>query len=147
MISFVPLRLNHLPMMHGWLTRAHLTKWWTRGKVYSLEEIAKMYGSRARGEDTTKGFVLERDGQPAGYAQFSPRGESATVDLFLADEGTGQGAEALKAFLTAEVFPRFRVAVVDPLKVNERALRVYARAGFRKQSESGEKVVLIAERP
>lgn len=147
MISFVPLRLNHLPLLHGWLSRPHLTKWWTRGKVYTLEEIAKMYGSRARGEDITKGFVLERDGQPAGYAQFSPRGESAGVDLFLADEGTGQGAEALSAFLAAEVFPRFRVAVVDPVKGNARAMAVYARAGFKKQSETADKIVLTAERP
>ena len=92
MITFVPLRLNHLPLMHAWLARPHLMTWWTRGKTYSLEQIAKMYGSRARGEDTTKGFVLERAGQPAGHSQFSPPGESATVDLFLCDEVSVQVA-------------------------------------------------------
>lgn len=142
--AFVPLRLNHLPLLHGWLSRPHLLTWWTRGKTYSLEQIAAMYGSRARGEDATKGFVLEKDGQPAGYAQYAPKGDQAKVDLFLADENTGQGAAALQAFLTQEVFLRFKAAVVTPEKANARALRVYARAGFKPDRDG---TALIAQRP
>lgn len=174
MIRFVPLRLNHLPLMHEWFSRPHLMQWWTRGETYPLETIVKKYGSRARGEDATRGFVIELDDEPTGYAQVYPisgdslpdgvldttnplftayrPAELAGVDLFLADPeklGKGVGTAVLTAFLKTEVFSKYRVAVIDPLQINARAIRSFEKAGFRRTdfSEVPQSLVMVAERP
>ena len=174
MIQFVPLRLNHLPLMHEWFARPHLKQWWTRGESFTLEQIAARYGSRARGEDATRGYVIALAGQPVGYAQYYPvsddalpdgvvkpanglftayrKEELAGVDLFLADPqglGKGMGTTVLKAFLQAEVFPKYRVVVSDPLRVNERAIRSFEKSGFRRTefSEVPASVLMVAVRP
>ena len=174
MIQFIPLRLNHLPLMHTWFARPHLMQWWTRGESFTLEQIAAKYGSRARGEDPARGFVIEVDGAPVGYAQYYPvaddslpdgvqsltnrmfasyrTAELAGVDLFLADPeglGKGTGTIVLKAFLEAEVFAKFRVAVIDPLRENARAIRSFEKSGFRRTdfSEVPQTLVMIALRP
>jgi len=173
-IQFVPLRLNHLPLMHEWFARPHLKQWWTRGESFTLEQIAARYGARARGEDTARGYLIELDEQPVGYAQYYPvrddslpdgvvkptnglftafrKEELAGVDLFLADPlglGKGMGTTVLKAFLEAELFPKFRVAVIDPLRVNERAIRSFEKSGFRRTefSEAPASLVMVAVRP
>ena len=174
MIQFVPLRLNHLPLMHEWFARPHLKQWWTRGETFSLEQIAKKYGSRARGEDTARGYVIELDEKPVGYAQYYPitpealpdgvvsptnglfkaypKEAIAGVDLLLADPlclGKGLGTTVLQAFLKDEVFPKFRVVVIDPLHVNARAIRSFEKSGFRRTefSEVAASLVMVAVRP
>ena len=174
MIQFVPLRLNHLPLMTEWFARPHLKQWWTRGETFTLAQIVAKYGSRARGEDATRGYVIELDAQPIGYVQYYPvaddslpdgvvkpsnglfkafrKDDMAGVDLLLADPeklGKGVGTTVLKAFLQTEVFPKFRVAVIDPLRVNERAIRSFEKSGFRRTefSEVPASLVMVAERP
>ncbi len=174
MIQFVPLRLSHLPLLHGWFGRPHLKEWWTRGATFTLAQIAAKYGSRARGEDRTRGFVFELDGLPSGYIQYYPVAEDALpdgivradnplfrayrkeelagVDVFLCDpegQGQGTGTAVLRAFLDAEVFPKFRAAVVDPRRENTRAIRSFEKSGFRHTdfSEEPQTRVMIALRP
>ena len=159
--------------MTEWCARPHLKQWWTRGATFTLEQIAAKYGSRARGEDATRGYVIEIDEQPIGYVQYYPvaddslpdgvvkptnglfaeyrKEEMAGVDLLLADPqslGKGLGTTVLRAFLAAEVFTKFRVAVIDPLRVNERAIRSFEKSGFRRTgfSEDPATVVMVAVR-
>jgi aminoglycoside 6'-N-acetyltransferase len=173
-LHFVPLRLNHLPLMTEWFARPHLKQWWTRGETFTLAQIVSKYGSRARGEDPAKGFVIEQDNQPIGYVQYYPvaddslpdgvlspknrlftaykMSELAGVDLLLADPerlGKGMGTQVLKDFLDKVIFPQFRVAVIDPLRVNERAIRSFEKSGFRvtEFSEVPATVVMVAVRP
>jgi aminoglycoside 6'-N-acetyltransferase len=173
-IAFLPLRPEHLPLLHAWFARPHLQQWWTAGEAFTLAQVEEEYGVLTRGEDPARGFLLEVDGRPAGYAQYYPvddaslpdgvtkpdnglrtgfsEGELAGVDLFLADPqslGQGMGTAVLKAFLQTEIFPKYRAAVVDPLSINARAIRSFEKSGFRRTgySEDPATVVLVALRP
>jgi aminoglycoside 6'-N-acetyltransferase len=93
------------------------------------------------------------DGEPAGYIQawfvghhqnetwiadhpwleaFPP--DAVGVDISLADEarlGRGIGSAAVRAFTLGLVARGHETVIIDPDPDNRRAVRAYARAGFR----------------
>jgi aminoglycoside 6'-N-acetyltransferase len=172
-IGFTPLCLDHLPLMHTWWNEPHMLVWWSRGKVYGLDQLVEKYGPQIRGEEPISGFVIELDASPIGYIQHYPvtyslpegvidassspllaayrRDELAGVDAFIGDPaylGRGHGSAATRALVDQYVHPRFRAAVIDPGCKNERAMRAYEKAGFQRTdfSQDAEYVLLIRDR-
>ena len=88
-------------------------------------------------EDLGKAFVIEVGGELAGYIQVDERTEfgwrSVEFDIAIADrfQGRGHGPEALRAAVrhfAARGHHRFEIG---PAARNERAIRAYAKVGFK----------------
>jgi aminoglycoside 6'-N-acetyltransferase len=88
-------------------------------------------------EDLGKAFVIEVDGDLAGYLQVDERTEwewrSVEFDIAIADrfQGSGHGPAALRAAVrhfAARGHHRFEIG---PATRNERAIRAYAKVGFK----------------
>jgi aminoglycoside 6'-N-acetyltransferase len=88
-------------------------------------------------EDLGKAFVIEVGGELAGYLQVDERTEwewrSVEFDIAVADrfQGRGHGPAALRAAVrhfAARGHHRFEIG---PAARNERAIRAYAKVGFK----------------
>ncbi len=89
-------------------------------------------------DDETERFAIELDGRVVGTVQFHEENEPdyrhAGLDIFLdgPHQGQGIGVDALRtlARYLVEVRGHHRLTI-DPSAANERAIRAYARVGFR----------------
>ena len=114
-----------------------------------LDDVARKYAKRIAGEEPTRSFVIECDGQPIGYIQtyriadyaeyaehLAASGNAAGVDLFIGDAkqiGRGIGSRALAEFLRTIVFVDDSTdeCIIGPEPGTLRAIRSYQKAGFR----------------
>jgi RimJ/RimL family protein N-acetyltransferase len=150
-IGFRRLGVEDLPLLHEWLQRGHVRRWWDEHQTY--EEVAAHYLPAIRGTDPTDLYVIELDGQAAGfiktylvsdypdYAALVDVGEQvAGVDLFLANAdqtGRGLGSRVLDAFVNDVVFasPTIRACIADPAVENAASIRAFEKAGFTRVRE------------
>ncbi|HZT16206.1 MAG TPA: GNAT family N-acetyltransferase [Gaiellaceae bacterium] len=146
-LSFRRLTDADLPLLHDWLQRGHVRRWWRDTTTY--EETVAHYGPALRGEDPTDHYVIVVDGRDAGMIETylvsdHPEWESvvevgegvAGVDLLIGDVGLvgrGLGPRILRAFVDGVVFTRAGVhacvAAVD--EENRPSWRAFEKAGFR----------------
>lgn len=142
---FAPLGEQHLPMLHEWLSRPHVSAWW--GSASTVDELHQQYLQPADRPNTTSAFIAFVAGAPVGFIQCyvvmaSGDGwwESETdpgargIDQFVADEaqlGVGVGRALIRAFVEV-VFadPAVTTVQADPDLHNERAIRCYRAVGF-----------------
>lgn len=147
-IAFRPVDPADYALLAGWLAHDHVRAWWGEPE----EELALIRQS-VEGEDATRGFVAIVDGEPVGYLQCWRPGDyqlpewldeapwladvpidTLGIDIFIGEAGRagrGLGTLLVKAFarkLFEEGVPRL---IIDPDAANVRAVRAYARAGFR----------------
>ena len=145
--EFKPLAESDLPMLMEWLNRPHLREWW-RDEAASIETVREKYLPRIMGDDDAQPFLACRDGEALGYIQYyrAAAGDPAWwpdqpgpgvvgIDQFLADEerlDQGLGTDMISEFV-AQLFadPAVTEIRVDPRPDNLRAIRCYARVGFR----------------
>jgi aminoglycoside 6'-N-acetyltransferase len=143
MIAFRRLREEDLALLHEWLQREHVRRWWHDTETY--EETVAHYTPALRGEDPTDHYVVVVDGRDAGMVQtylvadypewdaVVAAGEGvAGVDVLIGEEeltGRGLGAEVIAAFVAAHVAAAAVVATVD--EENRRSWRAFEKAGFR----------------
>jgi len=150
-LSFRRLTEGDLPLLHGWLMRPHIRRWWDDGET--LEEVTDHYLAEIEGREPSDLYVVQVDGRDAGfiqtylvadypeYAALVGVGEGvAGVDLFLADPddtGRGLGTEVIETFVSEIVFaPAATTAcVADPDVQNAASLRAFEKAGFRPAGE------------
>jgi RimJ/RimL family protein N-acetyltransferase len=139
--TFRLLRLNDLVRLHRWLNQPHVACWW--GGAIEASTVEAKYRPRiARPAEVAPYLALFGD-RPMGYLQLNrvdlPAGYGAgavSLDAFLGDEenlGKGLGAEMIAGFVRTVVFAdsTLKLCVVDPDPANRRAIRTFARAGFR----------------
>jgi len=146
-LSFRRLTEADLPLLHEWLQREHVRRWWR--DTATLEETKAYYGPALRGEEPTDHYVIVVDGRDAGMIETYlcsdyPEWEAvvevgpgvAGVDLLLGEPeltGRGIGPRVLRAFVTDVVFAgadtHACVAAVE--EQNRRSLRAFEKAGFR----------------
>ncbi|HEU0165478.1 MAG TPA: GNAT family N-acetyltransferase, partial [Thermomicrobiales bacterium] len=115
--------------------------------------VEARYATRIAGTDTTRSFIIEIDGEPAGYIQCYrlvdepeylrqlelplPLHRNAVgTDLFIGEPARrnhGWGVPILRAFHRRIVFGEMRAdpAIIAPEPGNARAIKVYERVGFR----------------
>ena len=110
-ITFVPLALEHLELLHGWLQQPHVREFWDGGHR-TRKQVQSHYFDPAR---DALAFVVSLNDRPAGYLQTfrvsadseygqwrSPRGETNGLDLLLgaaADTGQGHGPQVIWVFM------------------------------------------------
>ena len=145
-IAFRPMAADDLPVLHEWLQREHVRRWWTSRET--LDDVTEHYLPAIEGRDPTDLYFILLDGAPSGFIQTYQVSDHpeyqrlvgvedgvAGVDLFLADEerlGRGLGTRALEEFLREIVFavPTTLACVADPDAENRSSLRAFEKAGF-----------------
>ena len=109
-----------------------VVEWWdTRGPEHSADELIA-------GEPNWHVWAIEADGELAGSIQVSeeedPDYRHAGIDIYLGTrfQGRGAGTEAV-ALLARYLFSErgHHRITIDPAAHNERAIRSYAKVGFR----------------
>jgi RimJ/RimL family protein N-acetyltransferase len=145
-VEFRPMTAEDLPLMHEWLQREHVRRWWTRYET--LDDVTEHYLPAIEDRDATDLYFIVLDGALAGfiqtyqvsdypeYQQLVEVGEwVAGVDLFLAEGellGRGLGTRVLEEFMRQVVFavPTTRACIADPDAENRSSLRAFEKAGF-----------------
>ena len=146
-VTFRPLARDDLDLIHEWLGREHVARWWAGEPT--REEVAEEFAEFFEGRTGSRAFIAYADGVPIGYIQSYVAMESGDgwwpdetdpgvrgIDLFLADEsrlGAGHGTEMVRSFVRS-LFddPTVSAVQVDPSPENARAIRCYEKAGFRR---------------
>jgi len=142
-ITFQPLRREHLPLLSDWLAREHVRRWWRDGGQ-SLQHAEDALASL----DSTEYFLIVLDGRPIGMIETylvadNPdwgatigEGEGAAgLDLFIGEEdavGRGLGPQVLAQFARDVMFarPETQAAVATVEEANRRSWRAFEKAGF-----------------
>ena len=147
-IRLRPATADDLPMLEGWIGRPHWQQWWGPPET----EVARIR-AMVEGRDSTRPFIFEIDGAPAGYAQCWFVADERDEDrlraypwlALLPDDGVGLdisiGDEAhlsrgigstVIGMLARRLWAQGRRAIhIDPHAGNARAIRAYEKAGFR----------------
>ncbi|HEU0303224.1 MAG TPA: GNAT family N-acetyltransferase [Gaiellaceae bacterium] len=143
---FRPMTAEDLPLMHEWIQRPHVRRWWSER---SYEDVVERYLPAIEGERPTDLYVIMLDEDSIGYiqtylvsdypeyAELVGAGKgTAGVDLFIADEaltGGGLGTGILRRFVAEIVFarPETTSCVADPDVRNVASVRAFEKAGFR----------------
>lgn len=169
-ISFRPLRVDDLPLLHRWLNHGEVLRWYGQ-RPSTLDEVAAKYTPRIKGESPTRPFIILLDDQPIGYVQvylvsaypehsghliLAYGEDAAAIDIFIGEDGhrhRGLGPLALRRFLQTVVFATLDVecCVIDPEPDNLTAIRAYEKAGFHyvltgEIPESGEQAYVMVIR-
>ncbi len=147
-IGFRPLSRADLPAMLRWLSDPDVSRWYGEGEL-SLESLERHYGPGIDGRDPVDQYIIRIEGRDAGYIQayviddepeyarqLEVERGAVGIDLFIGDSmirGRGWGVLVLRAFVERIVFGTMRapIAIIAPGPANERAIHVYAKAGFR----------------
>ena len=150
-VGFRPLRDADLPLVHEWLGREHVRRWW--GERGDLQRTIDHYGPSLDGRDPTDLYAILVGGRDAGmiqtyivadypdYAALVGVGEDvAGLDLFLGEDellGRGLGTEIIRRFVSEVVWSRAaaHACVADPDVENISSLRAFEKAGFRRVGE------------
>src|ERR1700722_19658302 len=137
--AFHPMTPDHLPMIRRWLQTSEVARWWG-----SPDEQYALVSGDLDHPDMDQ-FVVAAGDLSFGYIQcyalsawnqvFGPQPEAARgIDQFIGEPGMigrGHGSGFIRQFadgLLASGIPRI---VTDPDPANARAVRAYAKAGFR----------------
>jgi RimJ/RimL family protein N-acetyltransferase len=146
-IDFRRLTARDLPLLHEWLQREHVRRWWTDRETY--EEVVRHYLPAIEGREPTDLYLILLEDRPAGFIQtyrVSDHPEYrelvgvedgvAGVDLFVGEPeltGRGFGSEVLSRFVLDVVFadPEIQACIADPDAENRASLRAFEKAGFR----------------
>jgi RimJ/RimL family protein N-acetyltransferase len=161
-LSFRAMEIDDLRLMHEWLQRPHVCRWWSKRETY--EEVRDSYSPAIEGSDPTDLYLVLLEGREIGfiqtylvvdypeYASLIGRGEgTAGVDLFIADSaltGKGIGSEILRRFVSQIVFAEAttRRCVAGPEAANIASVRAFEKAGFHVVSgfvEDGNEMLLL----
>lgn len=147
-LGFAEAAREHLPMLRKWLAEPHVREWWG-----DPDREFDLIRAMVEGRDTTLPFIVEVDGEAVGFIQCWFIGhhqddawvdddpwlselpaDAVGIDLFIGDAARldrGVGTAALAAFTRRLLEAGNRTIIIDPDPDNLRAVRAYAKAGFR----------------
>jgi RimJ/RimL family protein N-acetyltransferase len=146
-LSFRPMVADDLRLVHDWLQRPHVRRWWAERRTY--DDVVAHYLPAIDGTDPTDHYLVLLDGLPVGmlqtylvadypaYAELIEIGDSSTAgaDILIGEEdltGRGLGTEVLRRFVADVVFarPETTACVADPDERNLASVRAFEKAGF-----------------
>jgi Siderophore biosynthesis protein domain. len=67
-LAFRPLQRDELPLLHEWLARPHVARWWNEGER-TLDQVVAHYLPALEGTDPTDHFMVVLDGRPVGFME------------------------------------------------------------------------------
>lgn len=145
-IEFRPLVAEELELLHDWLQRDHVKRWWRDPET--VEGVRRHYLPAIEGREPTDLYAIVVDGRAVGmietylvadypeYDELVDVGPGvAGVDLLIGEEeltGRGLGTAVLQSFVEDVVFaqPGTTACVAGVEVGNDRSLRAFAKAGF-----------------
>lgn len=154
-IAFKSLTASHMDMLHSWFQVPHVKQWYARGEEYTLQAIKDKYLPRLN-DKNIENYISLINQEPMGYIQiyFLPRhlpenltqdviernpkikvNKSIGLDIFFAKPeylGKGISSQVLSMFLQNHMPNGINSVIVDPLKVNTKAISFFERNGFHK---------------
>lgn len=151
-----------LPRLGHWLAAPHVAAWWG-DSVAELALVRQTIREAAGGQSATHPYIVSYEGRPMAYIQVwqadqwseyddQPEGTKGLDQLIGPPDmlGAGHGPRFI-ALMTERLFeagvPR---VIIDPAAENDRAIKAYAKAGFRscgtRPTREGP-VVLMAREP
>lgn len=132
-VTLRPLEERDLDRLVEIGAELEVARWWPD---ISRSDLAGLAAGR---EDDTVGLTIEHGGRVVGMIQFheetTPDFRHAGMDIFMASEchGQGLGADAIRTLAHHLLDERgHHRLTIDPAAANERAIRCYERAGFRR---------------
>ena len=138
---FRPMSAGHLSLVQRWLEMPEVVRWWGRAD----EQYALVSGDLDHPDMDQ--FIVVLGEQPFGYIQCYPLSTwnqgfgsqpSATrgIDQFIGEPdmiGRGHGSGFIRQFVVGLLGQGIPRVVTDPGPDNIRAVRAYAKAGFRSE--------------
>ena len=131
-VTLRPGRPGDALLLRAILAEPSVSRWW--GEPGPAEELA----AALRSDGPTVLLVVEIGGEVAGGIQYSeeddPQYRHAGIDIYLGSRFQGRGAGTEAVTLLAGFLFRARGhhrLTIDPAADNDRAIRCYARVGFR----------------
>ncbi|MHC2338764.1 GNAT family N-acetyltransferase [Bradyrhizobium sp. USDA 4454] len=136
---FRPMTTADLPQIKRWLALPHVREWWGD----PAEQYALVSGDL--NEPAMDQFIVATDASDFGYIQcydltawnagFGAQPEGTRgIDLFIGEPDMvagGHGSALIRAFAEQRLAHGAPRIVTDPDPANSRAVRAYAKAGFR----------------
>jgi aminoglycoside 6'-N-acetyltransferase len=135
-----PMTAADLPMLRNWLEEPHVSEWWGDAD----EQFALVRGDLD--DPAMEQFIVAIGDQPFAYLQcydpsawpenglgVQPMGTRG-MDQFIGEPdmiGRGHGSSFIKSFLQRLIRSGTPRIVTDPAPTNQRAVRVYEKAGFK----------------
>ena len=138
---FRPMSAGDLSLVQRWLETPEVVRWWGRAD----EQYALVSGDL--GHPDMDQFIVAIDEQPFAYIQcyplstwnqgFGPQPPATRgIDQFIGEPdmiGRGHGSGFIRQFVDALLASGIPRVVTDPDPDNIRAVRAYAKAGFRSE--------------
>ena len=125
--------------MSAWLSDPRVLEFYEgRDSPYSIEDVREQYSPRLMAAEGVTPCFIEYDKAAIGYVQFYPMEEINVwgLDQFIGVPelwNRGLGTRVVRLMVDYLFSTRGAVkCVLDPQAVNERAIRCYEKAGFRK---------------
>ena len=146
-IAFRPMTADDLPLLHEWIRRPHVLRWY--GDHGTYEDVVDHYLPAIEGLDPTDHHIVLLGDRAIGmvqtylvadypdYAAVVGVTDRATagVDILIGEEdltGRGLGTGILRRFVDEIVFakPETVACVADPEVANVASVRAFEKAGF-----------------
>src|SRR5262249_36694124 len=137
---FRPMLARDLAMVRAWQMAPHVQAWWDNDPITLAAED----------EPGTDQYIVAAEGRPFAYLQCYLQGAhlenglgthpagTRGIDQFIgvADMvGRGHGSAFIRAFVDGLLAAGVPRVITDPHLANARAIRAYAKAGFRRHGE------------
>jgi RimJ/RimL family protein N-acetyltransferase len=146
-VTFRLMTSDDLPLLHEWLQRPHVRRWWDPHETFA--EVEAHYAPRIDGDDLVELYLALEGDEPVAFVQTYLTDEAtAGIDLFVADEsrtGKGLGTRIIERFVDEVVFarPETIACIADPEHGNAASLRAFERAGFVRIGDADERHALV----
>jgi aminoglycoside 6'-N-acetyltransferase len=147
-IGFRPVTEADLPLLHGWLNRPHLRRFYQKRPI-TLDEVIAEYAPAIRGEEPGRLHLALHTGHPFGYLQCYRNldypdyareldlDDGASIDFYIGEPdklGQGLGSRMERSYVLDVVFPLYPSEThcyVCHESANHTALACSQAAGFK----------------
>ncbi|MBY0412593.1 MAG: acetyltransferase [Bdellovibrionales bacterium] len=137
--EFKKLSPEDIPLVHSWLSRPHVSEYWSEETTQDLDTFKKKLETKIAAEGVNP-YLVVLQGKPIGYIQsYSVDDKTFGIDQFIGVEefvNKGLGSMFVKEFTDDLLLNNKKVTriITDPRVANIRAQKAYEKAGFKKLS-------------